>query len=269
MDEALVQQAIHRFVTTCEADERIAAVLLFGSRAAGTADAHSDLDLGLVTTDTAYGAVIGDREAFISAMGEPLFLDDFGNPANVHAILAEGLAVELVISRASALSIEGPYRVLLDKAGLELPQTPRAPVREDPSAEEIRQLVYAFWHEVEHVASALARGQLLWAHGGLEGMRGACLRLARLQARAEREDDEPYWKVDRALPEPMRAALLATIVPPDPAQMRDAALGLVRLYQSLAEPMAAQYGFDYPSELDGLVTAQLEQLPAISRRRGV
>lgn len=259
MDDSLAQRAIERFVATCEADERIPAVLLFGSRAAGTADEHSDFDLGLVATDETYDAVIGDREVFLRVMGEPLFLDDFGNPANVHAILADGLAVELMISRAGELSLEGPYRVLLDKVGL-VPagQAPTSRKPEQPTAEEVRQLVYAFWHEVEHVASALARGQLLWAHGGLEGMRGACLTLARVQAGAEREEDEPYWKVDLALPEPMRAALLATIVPPDPDQMRDAALGLVRLYQSLAEPMAIAYGFAYPTDLDRLVTAQLE-----------
>jgi hypothetical protein len=233
-------------------------VLLYGSYAAGTADEFSDLDLGVVTRDDRQDEVIGDREALIRAMGEPLFVDDFGDPANVHAILADGQVLELMFSSASELEIEGPYRVRLDKAGLEpKPKAGEAPV----SAQEVQHLVYGFWHDVEHVATALGRGQPLWAHGGLEQLRGTCMKLARLRAGAPREDDEPYWKVDGALDEPMRAALLATIVPPDPEVMRDAALALVRLYQSLAEPMSAQFGFAYPTELDALVTDRLRGGP--------
>jgi predicted nucleotidyltransferase len=256
MDESRVQEALERFIAAAQADERIVAVLLYGSHAAGTADEFSDLDLGVVTADGRLDEVMGEREALIRAIGEPLFLDDFGNPANVHAILAGGQVVELIFSSASELEVEGPYRVLLDKAGLE----PKAKVEEAaPSAEEVRRLVCAFWHDVEHVATALGRGHLLWAHGGLEQLRATCLRLARLRAGADREDDEPYWKVDEALDPPIRAAVLATIVPPEPAQMRDAALALVRLYQSLAEPMASQHGFAYPSELDALVTERLRR----------
>jgi predicted nucleotidyltransferase len=256
MDESRVQEALERFIAAAQADERIVAVLLYGSHAAGTADESSDLDLGVVAADGRLDEVIREREALIRAIGEPLFLDDFGNPANVHAILAGGQVVELILSSASELEVEGPYRVLLDKAGPE----PKAKVGEAaPSAEEVRRLVYAFWHDVEHVATALRRRQPLWAHGGLEQLRATCLRLARLRAGADREDDEPYWKVDEALDPPVRAALLATIMPPEPAQIRDAALALVRLYQSLAEPMASQHGFEYPSELDALVTERLRR----------
>jgi predicted nucleotidyltransferase len=256
MDESRVHHAIERFVEKARGDDRIVAVLLYGSHAAGTADEFSDLDLGVVTADGRLDEAIGEREALIRAIGEPLFLDDFGNPANVHAILADGQVVELIFSSASELEVEGPHRVLLDKAGLE----PKPKVGEAaPSAGEVRRVVYTFWHDVEHVATALGRGQLLWAHGGLEQLRGTCLRLARLRAGADREDGEPYWKVDEALDPPVGAALLATIVPPEPAQMRDAALALVRLYQSLAEPMASQHGFAYPSELDALVTERLRR----------
>jgi predicted nucleotidyltransferase len=259
VDHPGAQQAMQRFVAAAETDERIVAMLLLGSRAAGTADEFSDLDLGVVTTDAARDAVIGDRERLVRAIGEALFLEDFGNPANVHAILADGLVLELLIFGTSELLIEEPYRILLDKAEL----VPGGQVRDArqseaaPSAEEVRRLVYGFWHDVEHVATALGRGQPLWAHGGLEQLRGTCLKLARLRAGAPREDDEPYWKVDGDLPAHLAAALRATIVPAEPEPMRDAALALVRLYQSLAEPMAAEYGFDYPRDLNRLVTERL------------
>ena len=45
---------MNRFVAACQADERVVAAFLGGSYARGTADAYSDLDLCLITTDEAY-----------------------------------------------------------------------------------------------------------------------------------------------------------------------------------------------------------------------
>ena len=45
---------MNRFVAACQADERVVAAFLGGSYARGTADAYSDLDLYLITTDAMY-----------------------------------------------------------------------------------------------------------------------------------------------------------------------------------------------------------------------
>ena len=59
MDSQKLQQPQHHqavlnyFVTAGLADERVVAAFLGGSYARGTADAYSDLDLYLITTDEA------------------------------------------------------------------------------------------------------------------------------------------------------------------------------------------------------------------------
>ena len=85
MDEPKIQRphnhqvVIDRFVAACQADERVVAAFLGGSYARGTADAYSDVDLGLITTDAAYETFLTGREAFIRRLGEPVFLEDFGS----------------------------------------------------------------------------------------------------------------------------------------------------------------------------------------------
>ena len=254
------QPLIDRLRAVCEEDDRIAALLLYGSRVDGKQDVHSDLDLGLVTTDAALDDVLRTADQLVRRVGEPLFLEDFGDPTVAYAILADGASFELVIVSASELSLERPYRVILDKAGVEQAALARGPREADAAAsvEEVRQLIHWFWHDVEHVATALGRGQLLWAHGGLEELRGVVLKLARIAADAPREDEEPYWKVDRELDEPTVAALRDTIVPVDPAAMAEAATALIELYRTLAQPLGAQFGIAYPAELDALISAHVE-----------
>jgi predicted nucleotidyltransferase len=48
------QAFIDRFVAACQADERVVAAFLGGSYAKGTADAHSDIDLCVLTPDASF-----------------------------------------------------------------------------------------------------------------------------------------------------------------------------------------------------------------------
>ena len=64
------QTVVDRFVAACAADQRVLAAFLGGSYATGAADEHSDLDLGLITTDEAYDEFMAGREGFIRLLGE-------------------------------------------------------------------------------------------------------------------------------------------------------------------------------------------------------
>ncbi|HET7520339.1 MAG TPA: aminoglycoside 6-adenylyltransferase [Candidatus Limnocylindria bacterium] len=250
---------IDRMAAACRSDGRILGLLLYGSRAAGTSDAHSDIDFGVVVADAALADVVADRDSLVRAVGEALFLEDFGNPSNIHVILADGAAFELIVRPIGELVDDGPHRILLDTDGslARALTVQRAREPQVASAEDVRKQILYFWHEVEHVATAIGREQLLWAHGGLEEMRAICLRLARAAAGADAEDDEPYWKVDGLLYQGLRERLLTTIVPAQSADMRRAAGELLAVYRSLARPLAEQHGLPYPQRLDDLVSARL------------
>src|SRR3954469_14359966 len=74
------QTFLNRFVAACQADDQVVAAFIGGSYAIGTADAYSDLDLCVITTDAAYEAFFADRATFLRQLGELVFLEEFRLP---------------------------------------------------------------------------------------------------------------------------------------------------------------------------------------------
>jgi len=255
---------LDRVVALSADDRRIRAVLVFGSHANGTDDEFSDVDIGLVMSDAVADVeadVVALREKIAAGLGRSLLAMDFGDPANLHLIFADGVAAELILLHADDLDLARPYRVLLDKDDVLARAAVRRPdERAAPDAQAAEELVLVFWHDLEHVIAALGRGQLLWAHGGLEEMRGVCVLLARLAAGAEFDAEDPYWKADAAVGADHAARLRSTVVPAEAGPLREATRTLVELYRDLAPGIAAAYGFAYPSELDWLLAPRLDRL---------
>jgi hypothetical protein len=196
----------------------------------------------------------------VRAIGEPLLTEDFGNPANLHVILTDGVDLELIMTRESELTLELPYRVLLDKDGVEARARTHLPAPPaDPDTDQVRQLIVGFWHDVGHLITALGRGNAWWAYGQLDELRRMCLNLCRMEAGGAPED-EAYWKVDETLPADRLASLRATVAPPEIGPMVVAASAVLDLYRELAVPLADKHGVPYPSELDRLVSGRLGAL---------
>jgi len=199
------QTVIDRFVMACQADDRIAAGFLGGSYARDAADAYSDLDLYVITTDEDFDGFCAQRHAFVQLLGEPIFSEDFDLPGIVFFILADGTEGEIGLGRESRFDDmhHGPYKVLLDKKGILAgvvfaDQNPGSVEQ----TEKLRRLIYWFWHDMSHFITAMGRGQLWWAHGQLEELRRFCVNLARLSNNFADADvgNEPYFKLEKALP---------------------------------------------------------------------
>ncbi len=263
---------VDRFVTACQADARIVAAFLGGSYATGAADAHSDLDLYVITTDEAYEEFLAGRAAFVHRIGEPLFLEDFGKADRYFFILADGTEGEVGVGHASYfMHIHGgAHTVLVDKqallTGVDFPLHEADPTEQ---TETLRQLIMNFWHEVAHFNKALARKQLWFAYGSLETMRHICVNLARLRhnfADAE-TGDEPFFKIEQAMPVEQLVALQATFCPLETDAIRQAGAIVLQFYREVATELAKRHGLAYPAELERVMLAQQtlvdnEHLPA-------
>ena len=261
------QVVLNRFVAACQADARVVAAFLGGSYARSTADAYSDLDLSLITTDIAYEDFLAGRAAFIQLLGEPLFLETFDRPNVAFFIFPDRTEGELALGRASDFThmSHGAYRILLDKTGVLAGAVFLG--YEPTQAEQIetlRRLVTWFWHDLSHFTTAMGRGQLWWAHGQLEALRRYCVNLARLRQNFSDPDvgAEGYFKLEQALPVEQLSALQATYCPLEQGAMLQATLVIVRFYQELAPLLARTHGIPYPAELDRVMSDRLEQVCA-------
>ena len=262
-----LQRIVDRFTEACSEDGRCLAAFLGGSFARDDADEYSDLDLGLVTTDASHADFKDWREPFVRRLGKPSFLEDFGSSTHLFVILNDGTEVDLAIGRESDFNHiqDGPYRVLLDKRGILAGAvfTGRRPTP-DQQVESLRQQVYWFWHEMGHFVKAIARNELHWAQGQLGALRAHCIGLARLSLDFTDgyAGDEPYFKIEHAVPAEMLAPLQPTYTPMEREAMIRAAIVLVGYHAQLAGPLVRTHGITYP---DDLAEAFGERLQHLSR----
>lgn len=259
------QAVLERFVAACEQDERVVAAFLGGSLAAGKADEWSDLDIYLITTDESYQDFAAGFRAFVGRLGQPLFLESFGRSDTLFFIFADDTEGEISLGSESAfLDIhDGPYKVLVDKKGilegvkfLGYRPTP------DEQLETLRGQVYWFWHNLSHFITAIGRGQLWWAQGQLEALRNCCVNLARLEHNFADANvgDEPYFKVENAIPTGELAPLEPTFRPMEPGALQESVFAIVAFYRKLAPPLAERHGIEYPADLERLMLSRLERL---------
>jgi predicted nucleotidyltransferase len=251
-----------QLAAACRADERLLALFITGSHALGTADKHSDIDVGLIATDEAYDEFFAARADFLRQLGEPLFLEDFDSPVTLFFILSDGTEGELAVARRSAFSemVKGPYRVIVDKIGILANATfSGRQLGPEEQREQARRLVVWFWHDFGHFVTAIGRGQLLWAYGQLETLRRCCLGIARVAHDATDADaaEDPYFKVDEVLPAQQLAVFAQSTGAIDAGSMVASARHLASIYGQLAPAVARRHGLEYPHALERLMLERL------------
>ncbi|MBP6016079.1 MAG: aminoglycoside 6-adenylyltransferase [Candidatus Promineofilum sp.] len=257
------QAILDRFIAACQADPRVLAATLYGSHARDAADEWSDLDIGVIVADENYDDFAAGREDFMRRWGEPLFIEDFDSDGILFFILADGTEGELSIDRTSNfIEPHGQWRTLVDKTGVSATAKPHPAADVTEQVETLRRQVAWFFHDLSHFITAMGRDQLWWAAGQLEIVRRVCINLARLHHDFDDGEvgDEPWFKLDKALPPQALAGLEATFVPLERSAMLAAAQIILDFYRSLAVPLAEAHGIPYPSGLERLMSARLKRL---------
>lgn len=256
---------VDRFAGVCRRDDRVVAAFLGGSTVKGYADAYSDIDLCVITTDESFEEFFNQREAFLRSLGDLVFLEDFDTPDISFYIFADDTEGELNFGSQSQLDKihSGPFKMLVDKQDLLVGTT--FPPFEPPSSERIeklRRLIFWFWHELSHFMTAMRRSQFWWARGQLEALRSICVNLARLQNNFLDPDfgEEAYFKVETVMPVEQLSALQETFCPMEKGAMLSAVLTIVHFYQEVARSLARQHEINYPQVLERLMMDRLKEL---------
>lgn len=261
---------VERFVTACEADERILAAFLGGSNAKGYADAYSDLDLCVITKEQSFEEFLKERETFLRSLGELVFLEDFGIPNLAFYIFADDTEGELYFGSVGRLDQihSGPFHVLLDKqkllGGVTFPE--REPSSDD-QIEKLRSQVQVFWHELSHFVTAMQRSQFWWAQGQLESLRAICVNLARLQHNILDSDvgEEAYFKIENAVPVEKLSALKETYGPMEKEHMLRAVGTIVHFYREIAPRLTKLHRVPYSQGLERVMMERLQKLQDTNR----
>jgi predicted nucleotidyltransferase len=256
---------IARFAAACTDDERIIAAFVGGSVARGTADDHSDLDLCVVTTDDGFDDVFADRASIVRSLGRPLFLEVWGDEhPEVFAILDDGSVVEMFFVRQGDLPAAqvGAIIPVIDRHGvLAAVELPVRPVDRRDLVAATRDVLAWFWHDADHLTTALARGHAWWAYGQVEALRGHCVNVVRLRA-GRPSEPEPYWKLDADLSTDPLEELRRTIVPIELPALSRAGRDLVVYFGRHGREAAATYDLEYPTELERIISSHLDELIA-------
>ena len=262
------QAFVEKFVKACESDERIVAAFLGGSNAKGKADRYSDIDLCVITTESARQDFYDQRETFLRSLGELIFLESFDIPDLVFFIFADGTEGELNFGSENGLDQihSGPFRVLVDKKRiLEGVFFSEGDADLSRQKDKLHNAVYVFWHEMSHFITAIGRGHLWWARGQLEALRSKCVNLARLQNDFADEGvgEEPYFKIEYSMPVEKLAPLIATFCPMEKHAMLQSAQILAQFYRENVPSLAARHGIAYPSELERVMLERLDDLSKV------
>ena len=260
---------VERFVNACQADDRVVAAFLGGSHAKGYADAFSDLDLCLIMTDVSFEDFFKERESFLRSLGDLVFLEDFDHPDNAFYIFADGTEGELYFGREDKLGQihAGQFYPLVDKKNI---LEGAIFAEEEPALadqiEKLRDQVQGFWHELSHFVTAMQRGQIWWAQGQLESMRGICVNLQRLQHNILDPEvgEEPYFKIEKTMSTEPLSPLKDTIVPLEKDALLQAAKTIVRYYLAIAPPLAHKHGVFYSKGLERVMMDRFQKLQEAS-----
>jgi predicted nucleotidyltransferase len=256
---------LERFVSACQADDRVVAAFLGGSLVKGYADAYSDVDLSVIATDESFEEFVKEREMLLRSLGDLVFIEDFDLPNTAFYIYADGTEGELNFGSEGRLEQihAGTFRVLLDKKNLlesvEFPEhIPSAP----DQLEKLRSQIQGFWHELSHFMTAIGRDQIWWAQGQLEALRGICVNLARLRHNFldEEAGEEPYFKIEKVMPVEQLSALQETFGPLEKEEILQAGLILVRFYLDVAPALAQAHGLQYSHGLERVMLDRLRKL---------
>ncbi len=260
----------------------IRAVVRIGSyaRQYRPADALSDLDLILYTTDPARYQTWNDWIGGFGPMWVTVPFAHEGDDCEQIAIYEGGTKIDMAFFRLERLAqmaasrtlddiLARGYVALLDRDGLagQLPPAPDPPPPSDlPDERAYRAAVDHFWYDAAQIAKYLWRGQL-WVAKLLDTrQKTSLLAMIEWHARALSGPECDTWidgrfMADWADPAAWRD-LHGTFAHFDAADSWRTLNASMALFRRVAAETAAQLGYTYPAELDARISGFVAQLGA-------
>jgi aminoglycoside 6-adenylyltransferase len=276
------EEVLDRFLAWARPRPDVRAVMIVGSRARTDhpADAFSDLDLVVVTTDPdrylsetdwleplgTYWLTFLERKAVGEGLERRVLFEgaldvDFVPLANeaIRRMALEGLPPELaaVLRRGFNLALDKDDLLSLLTGGVSATTPSSAP---PPTQEEFLALCHDFLYHAVWAAKKLRRGELWIAKSSADCyMKGLLLGMIEWHACSERGWDHDTWHGGRFLEEWAYPGALDGLREAfayyEDADLRRALLVTMDLFRRIGRETATRLGCAYPEEADERVTA--------------
>ncbi|MEU7168237.1 aminoglycoside 6-adenylyltransferase [Streptomyces morookaense] len=276
------EEFVVRVLDWARARPDIRAVLRTGSRARrdGTADAVSDHDIELYTTDPEQYA---DSDAWVGALGPVLVSvgleGPWDNPARL-VFFEDGVKADfqvLPVSRLAEMAAAGlddvhvrGYEVLFERDGAAagLPAAPgRPPAAELPDAREFHELCAEFWFETAHLPRCLARGELWVAKSRDWTAKELLLTMIEWHALTRYGAEHDVWyggtRMRRWAAPGVWDRLPETFGGFTAEDILRGARATADLFAELAREVAGAHGFPYPEKAERAIRPALDELPSL------
>jgi aminoglycoside 6-adenylyltransferase len=278
------REMLDLILATARADERIRAVILNGSRVNPEVerDPFQDFDVVYLVTDV---ASFRRDPGWIDRFGERMILqtpDEMGEsprPDGAYAYLmqlADGNRIDLTlypIDHRNAMAPDSLSVLLLDKDGRVPPFPPPNPssyAPRPPTAKQYADCCNEFWWCAPYVAKGLWRRQLPYARYMLDTvLRDQTRKMLEwyIGTRNGFTSGAGYLGkyLEKRLEPELWAAWLKTYADPGTDASWDALQTMGGLFRTVAQRVAANFGFAYPQDEDERVSAHLHhvrRLPA-------
>jgi aminoglycoside 6-adenylyltransferase len=279
------EEMLNLIVGTAQADERIRAVIMNGSRLNPNAprDPFQDYDIVYIVADV---APFRENYAWISRFGELMILQmpeniDDPPPANDGAFaylmqFADGNRIDLSLyplAKVDQLERDSLSLLLLDKDGIIEPFPPasdRDYMPKPPTAKALADCCNEFWWVSPYVAKGLWREEILYARYMLDQiLREQLLKMLAWHIGVKThfsKNPGKYGKYYRQYLEPeLWNLLLATYTDASYESTWQALHTMGDLFRPVALQVAEHFGFDYPHGDDQRVSAHLKRVQSLPR----
>ncbi len=253
-------------------DSRMIALQVQGSVGRGTADCHSDLDLGLVVHEGAWPSIAGDVPAMVRRWGQVvddrqhlLPNPDLPDALRAWAQFADGIQLDLLVLPATRFLGSGPDgRTLFDPEGVILPSDHPQRLAD---AQTVSSWASTCWHALTETAKYLERGRPVAAAEWLYPARQATISCWAAAHGVEFAAFANVVAAQLGVSCPWPAGLERTYAIPEPQPVLSAARELADLQVRVDALLEARLGIQ-PRPLAGWVRSRLAALKAAPSLQG-
>lgn len=241
------------------ADTRVQALWLSGSLARGDADAHSDLDLLVATTDDGHASFTEAWEAWLASITPTVLAKRIPGITGLYAVTPEWLRIDVVWEPRGALArtFFRTRRLVFDRADCAAAIPPAIP-RPGPSARAVLDLIEESLRILGLLPTGVGREDWLL---GVEGVWNHRLLLYQLFQQANAPLPETGLKQWSSKLTPAQRARLSGL--PTGAANREAviraSLEVAAAFLAEARPLAARLGIAWPDALEAATRVHLRR----------